>query len=221
VCSFDNTVVRIDTASLEVEASVSVGRNPDDICAAAGKLYVSNSGGMDYPNYDTTVSVVDIASFTELKKIAVGMNPYTILPDAHGDVYVITRGNYGDEPYRLHRISTANDELAQTFDIAALSFTVAGDYAYLYDYNYSTMSAAVMVLDTRTEQLSTAQFIADGTPIAIPNGIAVDAVGNVYIADAIDYSGSLGQLLCFSPQGVLRWTMRGVGITPKCVALMP
>ncbi|MDR3297254.1 MAG: YncE family protein, partial [Prevotellaceae bacterium] len=35
VCSFDNTVVRIDTASLEVEASVSVGRNPDDICAAA------------------------------------------------------------------------------------------------------------------------------------------------------------------------------------------
>jgi DNA-binding beta-propeller fold protein YncE len=220
VCSWDNTVVRIDTASLNVEGEVTVGRNPDDICAAAGKLYVSNSGGLDYPNYDNTVSVVDIASFAELKKIAVGTNPYTLMPDLYGDVYVITRGNYGDEPYRLHRISTTNDELVQTLDITALSFTVAGDYAYLYDYSYSTFEAAVKVLDTRTEQLTSEQFIADGTPVAIPNGIAADPVnGNVYIADAVDYSGNTGQLLCFSPQGALRWKM-GVGITPRCVVLM-
>ena len=32
VCSYDGTVARIDTASLQVEALAEVGRNPEDLC---------------------------------------------------------------------------------------------------------------------------------------------------------------------------------------------
>ena len=60
VCSFDGTVARIDTTSLNIEAVTTVGRNPDGIAVANGKLYVSNSGGLDAPNYSKTVSVIDI-----------------------------------------------------------------------------------------------------------------------------------------------------------------
>ncbi|KAA6316711.1 hypothetical protein EZS27_033019, partial [termite gut metagenome] len=93
ICAFDGTVARIDTASYQMEAQIKVGRNPDGICVQNNKLYVSNSGGLDSPNYDNTVSVVDIHSFTEIKRITVGDNPGKICADAYGDVYVAVRGN--------------------------------------------------------------------------------------------------------------------------------
>ena len=67
VCSFDGTVARIDTTSLEIEAIITAGRNPDDICVQNNKLYVSNSGSLDYsgPGVDNTVSVIDITTFKE------------------------------------------------------------------------------------------------------------------------------------------------------------
>ena len=70
-------MARIDTASLQVEALAQVGRNPEDLCVQDGKLYVSNSGGLDWEGIgvDRTVSVVDLAAFTETKQIEVGPNP--------------------------------------------------------------------------------------------------------------------------------------------------
>ena len=79
VCSYDGTVARIDTTSLSIEAITSVGRNPDGICVQNEKLYISNSGGLDYSSglvgVDNTVSVVDIATFKESSKLTVGPNP--------------------------------------------------------------------------------------------------------------------------------------------------
>src|SRR5690606_15998646 len=60
ISSFDGTVAVLDTASLEVEKYIAVGRNPDQMAIANGKLYVANSGGLDFPNYDNTVSVIDL-----------------------------------------------------------------------------------------------------------------------------------------------------------------
>ena len=96
VCSFDGTVARIDTTSLEIEAFATVGRNPDGIAASNNKLYVSNSGGLDYGSilgYDHTVSVLSTETFTEVKRIEVGLNPGRIKADNFGYVYVSVRGD--------------------------------------------------------------------------------------------------------------------------------
>ena len=71
VCSYDGTVARIDTASLEIDGVAEVGRNPEDLCVQDGKLYVSNSGGLDWAGVgvDRTVSVVDLSTFAETKKL--------------------------------------------------------------------------------------------------------------------------------------------------------
>ena len=71
VSCFDGDVVRIDTATLEVDGTVHSGPNPDGLCVCNGKIYVCNSGGLNYPNYGNTVSVIDIASFTVTKEITV------------------------------------------------------------------------------------------------------------------------------------------------------
>lgn len=87
-------VAEIDTTTLEITRKVSVGYQPDELAAYGGKLYVANSGGYRVPNYDRTVSVIDLATFTELKKIDVAINLHRITVDARGDIYVSSRGDY-------------------------------------------------------------------------------------------------------------------------------
>ena len=98
---YDGYVARLDTASLEIEQKVKVGRNPEQLVVANNKLYVANSGGLDYNTpvgYDKTVSVVDLVSFQETKKIEVVTNPVNLVTDNQGDVYLVSMGDYGAIP---------------------------------------------------------------------------------------------------------------------------
>lgn len=111
---FNGYVARLDTASLEVEAKVKVGRNPEQLAIQNNKLYVANSGGMDYnteAGYDKTVSVVDLASFTETKQLEVALNPCN-LQVADKGIYLISMGNYADVPNTLQWIDTDKDEVS-------------------------------------------------------------------------------------------------------------
>ena len=107
VTYYDGKVARIDTTSLEVDAMVEVGRNPEQLAVYNGNLYVANSGGMDYNTevgYDKTVSVVDLATFSEVKKIEVACNPAVVVAAGDG-VYVASYGNYYNVPSTLQCVS--------------------------------------------------------------------------------------------------------------------
>lgn len=218
VCSFDGTVARIDTTSLAIEALTQVGRNPDGLCVQNNKLYVSNSGGLDNPNYDNTVSVIDIASFKEIKKIIVGSNPGKILADKYGDVYVVTRGNLQHGDYKLLRIDSNQDKVVESFNFAVLNFAINDDYAYMYNYDYSSGESSIKVFNIKTELIERENFITDGTSITTPYGININPYnGNIYITDAYDYKVT-GDLLCFSPQGRLQFKLKNIGLNPNTVA---
>lgn len=219
VCCFDGTVTRINTLTMSADASISVGRNPDGICSAGGKLYVSNSGGLDPRNPDSTVSVIDIASFTELKRITVRSNPGTICTDGTS-VFVVSRGiyDYGTDDYdcRLHRIDVSTDILTDTYNIPVLKMDIAGNKAWLYRYGSDT----IQIMDTRTGEIIQTSFITDGTRIERPYGIKVDPVtSNVYVCDASNYI-TPGSIFCFNSDGKLRYRMTtGVGINPNTIQL--
>lgn len=111
VTFYDGNVARIDTATLEIEAVAKVGRNPEQLAVYNGSLYVANSGGMDYSTslgYDKTVSVVDVETFTEVKKIDVVCNPAVVVASENG-VYVASYGNYYDIPSTLQFINADGD----------------------------------------------------------------------------------------------------------------
>lgn len=216
VCSFDGTVARIDTTSLKVENYVNVGLNPDGICVANHKLYVSNSGGLNYPSYDKTVSVIDISTFREIKKINVGINPCTIHSDNEGDVYLVSRGNYGSEEYKFQRISSVTDSLVNSYnDIKALNFTIHNDTAYLYNYDFSNSDSWIKVFDCKLEKLISDKFVTDDTKIQTPYAIDVNpSNGDVYISDAFQFT-VLGDVLCFDRNGKLKFRIKEIGLNPN------
>lgn len=217
VCSFDGTVARIDTTTLEIEKVINCGRNPDGIAVANGKLYVSNSGGLD-PGFANTVSVIDIGSFSEIKRITAGINPTRIEADSQGDLYVVSRGNNASIKARWQRINSQTDELAQTFDnIPAVNFTIRNDTAYLYNFDFTDQSYSVQTFDCKTEQLISNSFITDQTAIKCPFGIyAHPTNGNIYITDARTYTVK-GDLLCFNRKGKLLYKVESVGLNPNAV----
>lgn len=220
VCNFDGTVARIDTASLAVEALVNVGRNPDGICAAGGKLYVANSGGLDTKHPDNTVSVINLRTFTESKKITLRENPGTILADAYGNVYAVSRGIYdetkGDYDCRLHRIDSRTDQVVNTYDLPVLSFTISGNRAYLY--SYKSGEDAVSVMDTRTGQIIDENFIKDGSAFTHIYNITVNPANkDVYICDAQNYTVN-GLVYCFGSDGRRKFTLDAKGLNPNSIA---
>ena len=218
VCCFDGTVTRIDTLTMEANATINVGRNPDGICCAKGKLYVSNSGGLDPQNPDSTVSVIDIASFQEIKRVTVRSNPGSIY--AYGNsVYVVSRGifDYGTMDYdsRLHCIDTDTDEVTHTYDIPILNMDIVDGKAWFYGYG---AGGTIQVLDLATGMIIDSDFITDGTRIECPYSIKVEpSTRKVYVCDALDYV-TPGALLCFSPEGRLLYRVQGIGINPNTVS---
>jgi YVTN family beta-propeller protein len=215
VCNYDGTVSRIDTTTLKIDGNVRVGRNPDGITCASGKLYVSNSGGLDFSNPDSTVSVIDIATFKEIKKISVRANPGRICSDGKGCVFVVTRGifdyNKMDYDTRLHRIDTDFDEVTATYDMSVIDMAINDEYLYLYGYEDNS----IKIMDITTGNIFNENFICDGTKINKAYSIDVNpSNGQVYICDANDYV-TPGTLYCFDPYGYLKYSVSGVGINPN------
>ena len=214
ISCFDGDVVRVDTATLEIEATVRAGRNPDGICVCNGKLYVCNSGGLDNPNYDNTVSVIDPASFTVTKNITVVINPTRAKAYNDRYVYVVSNGNYGDVPYAFQKIDCQTDEIVKTYDLDVYNFDIHQNLAYVYSYNYSTMTAWIKVMDLETDEVVTDQFISDGMQLQTPYNIKVNPLnGDVYIADAGSYAAN-GDVYCFDSQGRKKFSFEA-GLCPS------
>lgn len=224
ICSFDGTVTRIDTTSLTIEAVTTVGRNPDGITAANGKLYVANSGGLDASSggiYDNTVSVIDINTFAETKKITVGVNPFKPTADSQGDVYTVVRGNNANVKGNFCRINSQTDQVVQTFNLPVIDFTIKNDTAYLYNFDYSNNSYWVKTFDCKTEQIISDSFITDGTTLEHPFGIYVHPTnGNIYLTDARNYT-TKGDLLCFNRKGKLLYKVESIGLNPNAIVTIP
>ncbi|MDL2309057.1 hypothetical protein LJC68_05075 [Bacteroidales bacterium OttesenSCG-928-B11] len=213
VCCFDGSVVRIDTATLEIDATAMAGRNPEGIAVANNKLYVANSGGLDNPNYDKTISVFDLATFTLIKNIEVEINPYIVRADGEGDLYVISRGNYSSVPYHFQRIDSEIDEMVHDYDLPVLNLAVEGEKAYLYSYDFSTNESWIKVMDVLTEEIINENFIAGDTEIKTPYAIGVNSInGDVYISDSYRFTVS-GEVYCFDKNGKKKFDFEA-GLNP-------
>ena len=205
-------VAKVDTATLQVVARCLVGFQPDELEIVGEKIYVANSGGYMVPNYESTVSVIDIQSFTETKRIEVAINLHRLKADNHGNLWISSRGDYYEEPSRLYWIDTQVDTYGGMLDISVSGMTLEGDTLYLYsgEFNYNTFEYTVTygMVDVVKKQIVSRNFITDGTDkqITMPYGIMVNPRNkDIYITDAANHVYP-GALFCFDRYGKMKWT---------------
>ncbi len=213
ISSYDGTVAVMDTTSLTIEKYITVGRNPEQMAIANGKLYVANSGGLDFNNPDKTVSVIDLNTLTEIKKITVVVNPRGVAADQYGDVYVLSSGNYTDINASMAIIDSKTDLVKKQNDFDGGSMIIKDDFAYISTYDH------VKVYNVKTETIEKEDFITDGTTITSPYGVAVDNLtGEVFITDAKNYISN-GEVFCFDKDGHKKYSI-ATGINPNNVVFI-
>ena len=218
-------VAKIDTATLQEVARCIVGMQPDELEILDGKIYVANSGGYMSPNYENTVSVIDIATFAETERIEVAVNLHRLRADSHGKLWVSSRGDYYGASSRLYWIDTQSNRLGGSVDVAASNFHLDGDSLYLYstEFNYESMTEEVTygIVDVVKKELVTRNFITDGTELSIktPYGIIVNPLTkDIYVTDARN-KVTPGTLYCFDKDGKQKWNFRTGNIPAHFVFL--
>ncbi len=207
-------VAKFDTATLKIVDRCLVGYQPDELAIANGKIYVANSGGYRVPNYENTVSVIDLNTFTEQKRIEVAINLHRVRLDNRGQLWVSSRGDYYDVPSKLYCINTNTDEVVDSVKIAVSNMDIVGDSLYVCatEWSYVAMQDAISygIVNTQTHEIVSNCFITDGTEqnIKVPYGIKVNPLTReIYVTDAKTYV-TPGTLYCFSPEGKKLWDVR-------------
>ncbi|SEM56668.1 hypothetical protein SAMN05421856_104222 [Chryseobacterium taichungense] len=211
-------VVEIDTASLVIQRSAVVGYQPEEIEIVDNQLFVANSGGYKFPNYDNTVSVVDLTSFSEIKKIEVAINLHRIRKDNYGDLYVTSRGDYYTVPSSLFLLDAATGTVKKNFHISVSDMTIVNDKLYYFgnEFNYNTHSYTKTfgIIDVKTEEVISNIMIDQQYADAIktPYGITVNPITeDIYLTDARNYV-STGFVYCFDKNGHFKWKTEGGNI---------
>lgn len=211
-------VYEVDTTSLKVTRKVSVGYQPEEMEIVDDYMYVANSGGYRVPNYDNTVSVIQMVDFKQVQQIPVGINLHRLKKDRYNKLWVTSRGDYQSRPSRMYVMDKRRGYnqmiVTDTLPFGVSNMAIRGDSLYFYstEWNNYTQSNTITygIVDVRTKQLVSDNFITDGTEkeITIPYGIAVHPeTGDILVTDAKNYVSS-GTLYCFDRQGRKKWSVR-------------
>jgi hypothetical protein len=210
-------VYKVDTVDFKKKDSVVVGYQPEELCIVDNKLYVANSGGYRAPNYDHTLSEIDLATFKEIRKIKVGLNPHHCQVDHYGQIWVTSRGNYNDVPSRIYRLYKGRNQLYEvmdSIDTPVSGLSIVGDSLYYYGSAWNNATATNNIsyglINVRTHKIiDTNLFSAPQLKaITMPYGIIVNPVErDFYLMDAKNYVSS-GSLLHFKSDGTFDWSVQ-------------
>ncbi|MBQ3998779.1 MAG: YncE family protein, partial [Paludibacteraceae bacterium] len=125
------SVFEIDTTTLAITREVKVGHQPDELCVLNDKLYVVNSGGYLTNQHDSTVSVIDLNSFTQIKQIPVGLNPTRIRVDNQNRLWVCCQGNYSDTQPQV--VVLREEQIIQRISTPCSNISIHGSEVYIVD----------------------------------------------------------------------------------------
>jgi DNA-binding beta-propeller fold protein YncE len=223
-------VAKINTVTLEVVDRCLVGFQPDELEISGDKIYVANSGGYmgagNSDGYERTVSVIDIATFKEEKRIDVAYNLERIKADSRGNLWVSSRGDYKGLPARLYFLDREKEIITDTIDIAATNYWIDNDLLYVYGTEFSyinnSWNISYSIVDTKSREIISRNIITDGTDKEIekPYGIMVHPeTKDIFITDAGNYV-TPGVLYCFDKEGRKKWNVV-TGNIPGHFALLP
>ena len=211
------SVYKVDTLTLQKVDSCSVGYQPEEMAIIGNQLYVANSGGyqgMTGQGYESTVSVIDMATMQETSKVEVAPNLHHLKADKYNQLWVTARGDYMSEASSIWWL--APDENGQMkvgghIDQAVSDLCIVGDSLYFYGSQWSEVSMSNTItygiINVKTHQVVSTSLSSapEISKIRMPYGIIVNPVHrDFYLMDAKNYVSS-GELLHFQPDGTFDW----------------
>lgn len=193
----------IDTSSLVVKAKIQVGLNPDQLTNDGTYIYVSNSGGLNNPVYDSTVSVVNPLTKTEVKKVVVAKNPGGIIVGPDGNIYVIARGNYTEIKPTLHRINRQTLERDTVYSIQASHLEPFSATHFVIGYTNAVGKTELGKFDVQSQKITSEKFI-DISAFKMFYAIQyMPKTDQFYLFDAMSYTES-GKMYVYNSLGVIQ-----------------
>lgn len=211
VSCFDGFVDVIDTMSLSITHRIAVGANPDGIHYANNKIYTTNSGGLSFPNVDSTLSVIDPVSMVEINRIVVGKNPVRVTSDANGDLYVLSFQDLDSYTSQLVKINHVTEEIDTVFNWNILNMSSIGNKLLLFVQEGTSHS--IKLFDPISESIVNANFI-DASLFTTYYGAQYDPIRNqIYCFDAMSYVNS-GYVRVFNSNGTYLKSYK-VGLNPS------
>lgn len=204
VSMYTGYVSCVDTVTLNIEKTIKVGPNPDQIAIAGNNLIVANSdgqnskgqatGGVKYGN--SSVSIVDLAAWTqtEIKDIDKVLNPTDAVSNGE-EAFVICKGNYEDKPSVVKKI--VGNDVREVCKGTLMDCN--GDELYVINAPYAKPATpdkyTYQVYSTKDLTLKREKFIQmspdNDSWILNPNCVAIDPVSGdiIVLSYILDGSG--------------------------------
>lgn len=196
-------VSRINPSTNEIDNTVQVGPNPEEMAVVGDYLYVVNSDGLNYSGGYAggfSVSKIRLDDFTEEGKIGVGMNPTKLVGHAaSGQLFVGCMGDYMENPASLWAIDTATDT-ATDLGVPVTLMCLSGNTLYTVYNNWNGAENMLYVAyDVLTHTVVDEEFIPvlasqqnpefEYNRVDNPAGIVVNpADGHIFIASYVNDS---------------------------------
>ena len=189
ISSYSNEVVRLDTATLQLDAHATLrGTLAEGLAYNDGNIYVCNSG----QGQDNKISVVDAESMTETRIITTAMNPTGIVSVSNGVLYFNT--NY--PAYTLYKLTTADDEITEMSGFSVADMTYANNNIYTSSFDWATYMGEVYQFNTTTE--TPAQMNLDLAGVGIPMLMEYH-IGTINGSDNLYLTGMGEDVVIFDP----------------------
>lgn len=226
-CYNPHSVVSIDTATLQVDATCTLGAyNPEGIAAIGGRLFVASDNIADATGtytYDNRLYVLDQATMTVVDSVVVGRNPQKVMVV---DDHHIVVNHYGE--WDLNTLGTVGEGTAvvdvNTLEVRHLdqplsNFTVEGGTIYGYYQSYAADGATVATYYSIDPATGSATPILPSCTIDNPYAIAVSpSTGLIYVATDGNRVAN-GKLACFAPDGTAKGSVEA-GMFPSKVVFL-
>ncbi len=209
VSCFDGYVDVIDTSNFQITKRIKVGDNPENLCLMNQKLIVANSGGLNPPTMDSTLSIIDLNTNSEIRKVTIGMNPGNIVKGLNDNIYVISRGNYTNVKPSWKLVNITTGEIEKTFTENVLSIESFQDSLLLMNMDNQALNLFSMKRNAikQNDFISLSGFVN-------PYSIQFSPVRNeIYISDANGYVNQ-GYVSVFDSYGKLKNKFKA-GLNPS------
>lgn len=181
--NFDGTVTVHNLYTFEEMKVIAVGQNPNSLAVSNGKLYVANSGGLNAPNYDSTVTVIDLTADTVLYEIDAAINMSAVITAPDNKIFARSSGNYSSVNPSIFRIDTQSDAILDTLNINMTAMKIYENELYYMDADL--LGVYKMDLTSLTPSAQIVDLSAFNTPYAMDVH-----EGLIYVSDANNYVNS-------------------------------